>query len=155
MNKFLGISLAVLGVALAAVPFITDCASQGQFMTNAMGMQMPMRCYGNRVAELSVGVPLFVVGGIMTFAKFKSKAGFLSLSILAVLAGVAGILMPTSIVGTCPNPTEICNTVMKPALVIIGSLTIAGGLVGLVSTSRIKSRVKPIPPHLVGISVEK
>ena len=139
MNRSLGITLAVLGIALAVVPFFTDCASQGRFMTDAMGMQMPMRCYGNRAAELATGAPLFVVGAILTFAKFKSKGAFFSLSAIAVLAGVAGILMPTKVVGTCPGPTEICNTVMKPALVSIGSMVIIGGLAGLVLTRRLKS----------------
>ena len=140
MNKFFGIGLAVLGIALAVTPFFADCASQGEYMKNAMGMLMPMRCYGNRAAEVAIGAPLFAVGAVMTFAKFKSKAGFFALSGVAVLAGLAGILMPTKVVGTCSSPTAICNTLMKPMLISIGSVIVVGGLSsGLLLTRRSKS----------------
>jgi hypothetical protein len=138
VKRFLGISLAIFGIALAAVPFFTDCASQGHFMTSATGIQMPMRCYGNRIPELAIGAGLFGVGMVTSFFKFKSKVPFFSLSILAVLLGGAGILMPTSFIGTCPNPVMFCNAVMKPSIITVGSLGIIGGLAGLVLTRRIK-----------------
>jgi len=140
VNRFLGIGLAVFGVALAVVPFVSDCASHGFFMTNAMGMQMPMRCYGNRVAELATGAPLFAVGAVLTFTRIKSKMALFSFSLIAVLAGVLGILMPTKIIGTCRNPMEICNTVMKPSLISVGALTIVGGLTGIMMTLRSKGK---------------
>jgi len=138
LNKVFGISLAVLAIALATVPFFTDCASHGEYMKGAMGMLMPMRCYGNRVAEVAVGVPLFAAGAVMTFAKFKSRAALFSLSVIAVLAGVAGVLMPTAVVGTCRDPMSICNTAMKPALLVIGSLVIVGGSGSVLSVRRFK-----------------
>jgi hypothetical protein len=139
MNKFFGISLAVLGLALAFVPHLTDCASQGRYMTTAAGMQMPMHCYGNRAAELAVGVPLFAVGAVATFARFKLKPVFFSLFGLAVVLGAAGILMPHQIVGTCAKPVMTCNTIMKPALTGIGSLAILGGVAGMILTGRSRS----------------
>jgi len=139
VKKFFGISLAVLAIALAVTPFFTDCASHSEAAKGAMGMVMHMRCYGNRAAEVAVGTPLFAIGIVMAFVKFKSKAGLFSLSALAVLAGVAGILMPTTIVGTCSGPTMFCNTALKPAVVGIGSLVIAGGLGSLVLTRRVNS----------------
>jgi hypothetical protein len=139
MNRFFGISIAVLGIALAFVPFISDCASQGKYMTSATGMQMPMHCYGNRAAELAIGIPLVGVGAVITFARFKFKPAFYSLFGLAVLLGVGGILMPTEIVGTCAKPVMTCNTVLKPAITGLGSLAIIGGLAGMVLTVRSKS----------------
>lgn len=138
MNKFLSISLAVLGIGLAVVPTVSDCASQGRFMTSPMGMKMPMIDFGIRRPELALGAALFAVGAVMTFNLFKSKPALFSLAILAVLFGVGGILTPI-INGTCANPTMPCNTIEKPALTIIGSLSIVGGLAGLVLARRGKS----------------
>ena len=128
MNKILGISLILFAVAIAVVPNFTDCSSQGHFMTMGM-MQVPMVCHWAGRAEIAVGVPLVGVGAMMMFNTRKS--GFLTLSILGVVLGTMAILLPTTIIGTCPNPVEPCNTVMKPTLSILGGLTIAGSLGGL------------------------
>lgn len=129
MSKFLGIALIALAVAIALVPNFTDCSSQGHFMTVGM-MPVPMVCHWAGRAEIAVGVPLFAVGGMMTVT--RSKSGFLMLSILGVVLGAVAILLPTTIIGTCPNPLEPCNTIMKPTLSILGSLTIVGSLGGLI-----------------------
>ena len=136
MNKFLGITLAVLAVAIAVVPSFTDCASHGIFM-NVMGKQVPMVCHWSARAEIAVGVPLFGIGAMMSFT--RRKTGYLILSILGVALGALAILLPTSIIGTCPTPTEPCNTIMKPTLTILGSLTIVGSLGGLILMRRASS----------------
>ena len=135
MQRILGISFVVLGIALAVVPFVSDCASQGKFMMDGM----PMICYGNRNAELAVGIPLLVIGAAMTLIRFKSKPIFFSLSIVVIILGVVGILIPANIIGTCPNPIMTCNTIMKPAEISIGSLAIIGGIVGLIFARRMNS----------------
>jgi hypothetical protein len=128
LNKVLGIALVVFGVALAVVPSFVDCASQGHFMT-VMGKQLPMVCHWSAKSEIAMGVPLALVGGMFTITKRKS--GFLMLSILGIALGGLAILLPAGIIGTCPTPAMTCNTVMKPTISILGSLSIVGGLVGL------------------------
>ena len=147
MKRFFGVALAVLAIGLATVPFFTDCTSHEEAATNTMGSSMSMskapamhmRCYGNRAAEVGVAAPLFAVGIVMAFAKLKSKPALLSLSAVFVLAGVAGILMPTTLVGTCSGPTMFCNTVEKPALLGISSLVVAGGVGSLLALTLTKS----------------
>ena len=129
MNKYFGISLAVLGLALAIVPNFTDCASHGAYMT-VMGKQIPMTCHWSARSEIAMGIPLVFAGTMMTFT--RNKSGFFSLSILGVVLGALAITLPTSIIGTCGGPTMTCNTLMKPAITLLGSLAIAGSLGGLI-----------------------
>lgn len=132
MNKVFGISLAVLAIAIAVVPNFTDCASHGIFM-NVMGKQLPMICHWSARAEIAVGAPLFAVGGVMAFAHRRSA--FYGLGALGIILGALTILLPTHIIGTCPSASDICNTAMKPAAILMGSVAIVGSL-GAVVTSR-------------------
>ena len=134
MNKYLGIVIAVIGLALAATPFLTDCASHG--MVGANGMQMG--CSTNRNPELALGSGLFVVGAVMATPFAKSKGALFGLAGLAVVLGTGGILVPHTIAHTCPGPTMFCNTEMVPALTVVGGMAIAGGLTGLVMAFRKK-----------------
>jgi hypothetical protein len=136
VNKFLGITLVVLGIAIAVVPNFTDCASQGLMTTNAAGKPMQMMCHWAGRAEIAVGAPLFAIGGVMAFAQRRSS--LFSLAILGSILGVVAILLPTNIIGTCGTPTMHCNTVMKPALTGLGALAIVGSLGGLILARRAK-----------------
>ena len=136
MNKYLGIALAAFGLAIAIVPNFTDCASHGAFMT-VMGKQLPMVCHWSARAEMAVGIPVALIGIMMSFKRFSS--GFLGLSILGGGLGALAILLPTHIIGTCPGPTMTCNTVMKPITTVLGSLTIVGSLGGLMLSRKTKS----------------
>jgi hypothetical protein len=46
--------------------------------------------------------------------------------------GVLTILIPTSFIGTCMNPEMVCNTQMKPTLLLAGGITVALGVAVLV-----------------------
>jgi hypothetical protein len=129
LNKILGISLVVLGLAIAIVPQFTDCASQGHFMT-VMGNQVPMTCHWAARGEIAVGAPLMVMGGVMSFSRRRS--GFFALGILGVVAGGFTMFLPHYIIDTCPGPTMACNTLMRPSLTALGSLTVIGSVVGMV-----------------------
>ncbi len=129
MNKYLGIAIAALGIALAIVPNYTDCASHGGFMT-VMGKQIPMVCHWSARGEMALGIPLAFIGVMMMFTQRKS--GFLTLSILGVVVGGLAIALPAGIIGTCPGPTMTCNTLMKPMINGLGSLGILGSLGGLI-----------------------
>jgi len=134
MNKYLGIVIAVLGIALAATPFLTDCTAHG--MVGANGMEMG--CSTNRNPELALGAGLFIVGVVTATPLSKSKGALFGLAGLAVVLGTAGILVPHTIAHTCPGPTMPCNTEEVPALTIVGGMAVAGGLTGLVMAFRKK-----------------
>lgn len=133
MNKYLGITLIVLALALAVVPFFTDCQSQGNFLVTAAGKEVSMKCHWTGVAEIGVTVPLLLVG-ILTFAGSR-KTDLRNLGVLAIFLGGMAIAFPAGLIGVCQTPTMVCNTAMKPALTILGSLSAAGGL-GIILTSR-------------------
>jgi hypothetical protein len=135
MNKVFGIVIAVLGIALAATPFLTDCQAHDKLMANGM----PMRCDENRTPELAMGASLLVVGAVMSAGVFKSKGAFFGLAGLAVVLGTAGIMVPRTIADTCPNPAMFCNTQMVPILTVVGGMAVVGGLTGLVLAVRKKS----------------
>ena len=125
MNKFFGIALVLIAVAIAVVPVYTDCQSQGKILTTADGKQVSMKCHWSGVAEIGVAVPLAFVGGILAFSRRRSS--LFSLGILGVILGAMAIAFPGGLIGTCTMPSMICNTAMKPALFVLGGLTIIGG----------------------------
>ena len=129
MNKFFGISLIVLALAIAIIPTFTDCKN-----TSDLAAAMP--CQQSARAEIIVGAPLAVVGVSMVFT--KKKGGLFSLSIIGIVLGISAILIPTTLIGTCPGQLMRCDTLMKPSLIALGTLTIIGGLGGLVLSRRAK-----------------
>ena len=76
------------------------------------------------------GVPLIVLGALLLFARRKET--FRVIGILTALFGVLTILIPTTFVGTCANPAMVCNTEMKPTLLVAGGITVALGIAVLV-----------------------
>jgi hypothetical protein len=129
VNKFLGVSLIVLALAISIVPGFTDCQSQGKSLTLVNGNSVPMKCHWTGVAEIATGVPLIAVGAMM-FAS-RRKESQLTLGIMGSILGIFAILLPTKLIGVCQS-SMLCNTAMKPALIILGSLAIAGSLVAIV-----------------------
>jgi hypothetical protein len=136
--KYLGLTLAVLGLALTVVPQFTDCESQGKSVTLASGSTIPMKCHWTARAEMAVGIPLVTVGGLMTLG--RRKESLMGLSGIGLTLGIFAILLPTVLIGTCQNPTMVCNTAMKPSLLALGSLVIGVGLLGTVLAARARDR---------------
>ncbi len=126
MNRFLGVALIVMALAIAIVPAFTDCQSQGKALTLANGRTVPMKCHWTGVAEIATGVPLMAVGAMMTFT--RRKRNLLGLGVMGSILGIFAILLPTQMIGVCTSMTGLCNTVMKPTLVTLGSLAIVGSL---------------------------
>lgn len=122
MFKALAILIIVLGLAVAVAPQFTDCASQGKAATLANGMEMPMKCHWAARSEIATGVPLVVVGALMALG--KRRESLRNLSLLGVVLGAFVILLPTIIIGVCGSPMMLCRTVMQPALLALGGLTV-------------------------------
>ncbi|MCR4394203.1 MAG: DUF4418 family protein [Dehalococcoidales bacterium] len=124
MNKLLGAVLVVLALAIAIIPAYTDCQSQGKSLTLANGKTVPMKCHWTGVSEIAVGAPLFFTGLLAVFN--RRKQNLFSLGLLAAVLGVLAILLPNKLIGVCQT-TMLCNTVMQPALTVMGSVVILGG----------------------------
>jgi hypothetical protein len=134
MYRTFGVIFLVLAVAIAVVPMFSDCQSQGRAIALANGATVPMKCHWTGVAALASAVPLFFVGGMFVAGRRQESLGYLSL--LGVVLGGVIVALPTKLIGVCATPTMICVTVERPALVGMGAVVIAMGLVGLVRSMR-------------------
>lgn len=133
MNRFLGIALVVLAVAIATVPAFTDCQSQGKSLTTSTGKSIPMKCHWTGIAEIGIAVPMLGIG-VMAAAS-RRKENLRNMGIMGLILGAFVIAMPAGLIGVCQTPTMICHTVMKPALIGLGSLAIVGSI-GMMAFSR-------------------
>jgi Na+/phosphate symporter len=79
-------------------------------------------------------LPLVVIGVLLFFARRKETTR--ALGALTAALGVLTMLIPTTLIGTCVNDQMVCNTEMKPTLLIAGGITIALGIAVLVVGER-------------------
>ncbi len=135
MFKVLGVALVVFAIAIAVVPMFTDCQSQGKAITLANGKTVPMKCHWSGVGEQVAAVPLIAVGAMMPF--MRRRETLTGLSVMGVVLGAFVISLPVNLIGTCTSGM-LCETVMKPTLVTLGGLVVAGGVLGLVLSRRQK-----------------
>jgi hypothetical protein len=130
MVKAIGVLMMVLALVSGILPQFTDCASQGRALTLANGREIPMKCTWTARAEAAVAAPLLATGLFMTASRRKEL--FRVLGLMGIILGAAVILLPTSLIGVCGNPDMICNSLMKPALTLTGSVTVALGALAVV-----------------------
>jgi hypothetical protein len=157
--KVLAVLIVIVALVIVIVPQFTNCESgkdraatetitittvgsaptaQDAGMPSTMGgaeaaASLPyrmMKCFWSARAELIAGIPLFVVGVLLLFARRKETIRVLG--IVTIVVGVLTILIPTTIVGTCANTMMVCNTEMKPTLLVAGGITVALGIAALV-----------------------
>lgn len=153
--KVLAILIIILGLMIIVVPQFTNCeygndhptvmnmrtsdahvteyASMGDMeggmdepMASAAVPYRMMKCFWSARAEIIAGVPLVALGALLLFARRKETIRVIG--ILTMLMGVLTILIPTSLVGTCLNSAMVCNTQMKPTLLLSGGITVALGI---------------------------
>ena len=130
--KITGALLVVLALITAVVPFFTDCQSQGRALTLANGKEIAMKCHWTGRAELVLAIPLLAMGVFLIFS--KRTESLRNLSLISIVMGVLIILVPTVLIGVCGSAMMICNAVMKPTLILLGSLVIALGVAGVLQT---------------------
>jgi hypothetical protein len=126
------LSALVVGIT----PQFLDCAAQGRAMQLANGMTAPMKCYWTAVTMGVLAVLLAGIG-ILNFLN-KRKESQRSLSIMGMLTGAFVILIPTVLIGVCANPMMLCNMVMRPLLILFGSLTAAASVYNLIAVQRLQ-----------------
>jgi hypothetical protein len=133
MRKVLGVAIIGLALAIIITPQYLNCEAQGRMLTLANGTTTPMKCFWSARAEIATGVPILAIGSMMLFVRRKESLWYLG--ILGIIFGVFVLLIPTSLIGVCKT-TMICNTVMRPSLIVFGSLVTASFLTGLALSLR-------------------
>ena len=123
------ITITTVGSVSTAQYASTSGAMGGAEAAAALPYRM-MKCFWSARAEIIAGIPLLAVGVLLFFARRKETTRVLG--IVAIVVGLLTILIPTTIVGTCANSQMVCNTEMKPTLLVAGGITIALGIAALV-----------------------
>jgi hypothetical protein len=132
--KAIAAVLVVLALAIAIIPQFTNCSADGRSLTTTTGKTVPMKCHWTAQAELAVGAPLFVLGAATAFTKKKESRRILAG--IGTVLGAFAILLPTALIGVCASSDMLCNSFMKPAMIVSGILVIGVSVVGLVISER-------------------
>ena len=139
--KVLAVLIILVALVIIIVPQFTNCeagkddssmaASATASPTAGATPYQKMKCYWTAHAEIVVGVPLIALGVLLFFARRRETTR--ALGIVTAILGILTILLPTRIIGTCLNDQMVCNTEMKPVLLICGGITVALGIAALVT----------------------
>ncbi len=150
MFRVIGIVLMVLAIALIAVPRFTDCQSQGKAIEISGSETVPMPCHWSGIAEIGVAIPMYIVGAVMTTSRRQKTLALLSA--LGIVLGGLAIAFPTRLIGVCRGPVPmLCETLMKPVLVLMGGLAItASGSGAIVLTAKTLSRTSGFMAFILG-----
>jgi hypothetical protein len=158
--KVLALVIVLAGLVIAIVPQATNCEAQGGTMpaastggaataatwdvtapaagtvfasaqTTAVDTIVPkMKCLWSARGGLAVGITLAVVGGLLFFARRKETRR--ALGIVAACLGLFTILLPTTLIGTCGSSAAVCNTTMKPLMLVAGGIALVASLAAVV-----------------------
>jgi hypothetical protein len=116
-----------LGLVTALTPnlIFPVCEYKGRHMTLLSGKKVPMKCFWTGRAEVCLGL-LLALDGLLLALFHSREAGKLS-TVMAVGIGAMIILMSTRFIGMCMSIKMPCNIGTKPALVLLGTVTIIAG----------------------------
>ncbi len=89
-----------------------------------------MVCLWSARGGLAVGITLVLSGALLYFARRKETRR--ALALVAAALGVFTTLLPTSLIGTCGSSAAICNTTMKPVMLVAGGIAVAASIALLV-----------------------
>jgi hypothetical protein len=132
--KLQAVILILLAIVIAVLPQFTDCESQGRHLVLADGREIPMKCHWSAAGELGLGFPLLALGVVLFFSRQAETRR--ALGILGVVLGLIVILIPTVLIGVCAGLEMFCNSIMKPALILAGSLVMVVGVWVVLSSVR-------------------
>jgi len=121
--KIVAALIVILALVIGIVPQFTDCQSQGGALTLANGKTVPMKCHWTAQSEIALAVPLAGLGVVTAVSKRRESRRIVAG--IGTLLGLFVIMLPTVLVGVCTNPDMLCNSIMKPTLIMAGLLTIA------------------------------
>jgi hypothetical protein len=128
----LGAVLIALGILVVVTPWyiFPVCEMYGQYTTTSAGTKMVMPCGYTARAETGVVAPMLILAGAM-LPMSKTRESRRAIGIFGVGLGALVWLLPTYIIGMCANPEHSCRVGTLPALVLLGSATIAVSLITL------------------------
>ena len=132
--KILAAVIIVSALVVGILPQFTDCQSQGRALALQNGKTVPMKCHWTAISEIAMAVPLVGLGAVMGVSKRKESRRIMAG--LGTLLGVFVILLPTQLIGVCANADMLCNSVMKPALILTGVVIVAASLISVVVSER-------------------
>ena len=125
----------ILALVIGILPQFTDCQSQGRALVLQNGKTVAMKCHWSATAELALAIPMAVVGLLLGFS--RRRESMRNLSIVGIALGAVAILVPTVLIGVCTSPDMICNSVMRPLLILMGTLLVAISVFTLIASNRI------------------
>ncbi len=157
--KVLALLIVLAGLVIAIVPQYTNCEAgsdaastasrgNGAAVAAAADTAAPdslfasmetvvassivpkMKCFWSARGGLVVGITLAVAGGLLFFARRRETRR--ALAIVSACLGLFAILVPASLIGTCGAETMICNTTMKPLMMVAGGIAVAASVAVLV-----------------------
>ncbi len=136
----IGAVLIIIGILIAILPQLTNCGSAGQEVELANGKTTPMKCFFSGRTEIISGVILLAVGIMYLLSRRKETMIFLS--IVGLIASIFALVMPFYVIGICPTPTMVCETLMKPIIIILAALCILDLIAGLVLATKTKGEAQ-------------
>jgi len=131
--KIIDILTVVLGILIIVTPNWILPVCEG-LLELANGKQVPMRCFWTARAEMIIGGVILATGIIAAFT--RSDEARRRLNHQVALLGLATALTPLFIIPTCTNPDMSCNVGTKPALLLLGGVTLIVGLYGSLATGK-------------------
>jgi hypothetical protein len=134
--KITAVLMVALALLIGVVPQFTDCQSQGRQLTLDNGRNIPMKCHWTGQAEMALAVPLFLTGSLLGLNKRKETLR--NLSLVSGVLGIFVIALPTALIGVCANPDMICNSIMRPTLILLGSLIVGMSVYGVYKSYRMQ-----------------
>lgn len=125
INNF-GLIVAVVGILIILTPIVFPVCHG--LLELVSGKKVPMRCFWTARAEYILGALVLIAGLMIAFLKNADSRR--RLSHMVGFLGAAVILTPLYIIPTCMDPEMSCNVATKPALLILGGITLILGLFG-------------------------
>lgn len=132
--RVLAALILVLAILIAVLPQFNNCFYEGMTLTTTNGKQVPMKCYWTARSEVTLAIPLAGVGIMLALSRRRGAGR--ALAILGGILGAMVILLPTALIGTCSMMQSSCSLVMKPALILMGTLVIVLSGIGLALAGR-------------------
>lgn len=133
--KVTGSIIIVSAILFAGAAYFFNCQAEGKMLTLADGRKVPMKCYWTAVAEISAAVPVLLIGGMYILSKRKEARRVLG--ILGTSMGALVIAYPTILIGVCGDMSGAdCNLIMRPALILLGSIVAGASLISLFVSER-------------------
>ncbi len=132
--KVPAVLIVVLAIGIGVASLIFNCQAEGRSLALANGKTAPMKCYWSAMAEIGMMIPLVAAGAMLAFSKRKETRRVLTIT-TGILSAVV-MLLPTVMIGVCPNADMDCNKVMLPTTLFAGVLALALSIGVLVMSER-------------------